>query len=69
MVIDLFSRKVVGWAMAPNMPADLFCAALNMSVRFRKPSQGLIVHSDRGSVSMQAVNIRRYLPNRVLFVA
>ena len=48
-VIDLFSRKVVGWAMAPNMPADLVCAALNMAVRLRKPSHGLIVHSDRGS--------------------
>jgi transposase InsO family protein len=48
-VIDLFSRKVVGWAMAPTMPADLVCAALNMAIRHRSPQQGLIVHSDRGS--------------------
>ena len=49
MVIDLFSRKVVGWAMAPSMPADLVCEALNMAIRHRDPQQGLIVHSDRGS--------------------
>ena len=48
-VIDLFSRKVVGWAMAPSMPADLVCEALNMAIRHRDPQQGLIVHSDRGS--------------------
>ena len=48
-VIDLFSRRVVGWAMAPNMPAELVCAALTMAIRHRQPAQGLIVHSDRGS--------------------
>lgn len=48
-VLDLFSRKVVGWAMAPTMPADLVCEALKMAIRHRNPAQGLIVHSDRGS--------------------
>jgi putative transposase len=48
-VLDLFSRKVVGWAMAPTMPADLVCEALNMAIRHRNPAHGLIVHSDRGS--------------------
>ena len=48
-VLDLFSRKVVGWAMAPNMPAELVCAALRMAIQQRQPARGLIVHSDRGS--------------------
>ncbi len=49
IVLDLFSRKVVGWAMAPSMPAELVCAALNMAIGQRQPTPGLIVHSDRGS--------------------
>jgi putative transposase len=48
-VMDLFSRKIVGWAMAPNMPAELVCSALQMAITQRQPSAGLIVHSDRGS--------------------
>ena len=49
IVLDLFSRKVVGWAMAPGMPAELVCAALRMAIQQRRPAPGLIVHSDRGS--------------------
>ncbi len=49
VVLDLYSRKVVGWAMAPDMPASLVCAALQMAIAQRKPAPGLIVHSDRGS--------------------
>lgn len=49
VVLDLFSRKVVGWAMAPSMPADLVCDALRMAIQQRRPAAGLIVHSDRGS--------------------
>lgn len=49
VVIDLFSRKAVGWAMAPSMPAKLVCDALHMAVQQRRPSAGLVVHSDRGS--------------------
>ena len=49
VVLDLFSRKVVGWAMAPSMPATLVCEALHMAVQQRRPAPGLIVHSDRGS--------------------
>ena len=48
-VMDLFSRKIVGWAMAPNMPADLVCAALQMAITQRQPPAGLVMHSDRGS--------------------
>jgi transposase InsO family protein len=48
-VLDLFSRKIVGWAMAPNMSAELACAALRMAIAQRRPPAGLLVHSDRGS--------------------
>jgi len=49
VVLDLFSRKVVGWSMAPSMPAELVCAALQLAIAQRQPSPGLLVHSDRGS--------------------
>lgn len=49
VVLDLYSRKVVGWAMAPSMPAELVCSALRMAIQQRQPAPGLIVHSDRGS--------------------
>ncbi|CAH1073207.1 putative IS3 element protein InsF [Candidatus Nitrotoga sp. 1052] len=49
IVLDLFSRKVVGWAMAPSMSAELVCTALYMAIQQRLPAPGLIVHSDRGS--------------------
>jgi putative transposase len=48
-VLDLHSRKLVGWAMAPTMPADLVCTALQMAICQRAPAPGLMVHSDRGS--------------------
>ncbi|WP_275661630.1 IS3 family transposase [Laribacter hongkongensis] len=48
-VMDLFSRKIVGWAMAPGMPAGLVCAALRMAIAQRRPAAGLVVHPDRGS--------------------
>ena len=49
VVLDLFSRRVVGWAMAPSMPAALVCDALRMAIKARRPAAGLVVHSDRGS--------------------
>jgi putative transposase len=48
-VLDLYSRKVVGWAMAPNMHAELVFTALQMAICQRQPPPGLIVHSDRCS--------------------
>lgn len=49
VVLDLFARKVVGWAMAPDMRATLVCQALQLALAQRQPPPGLIVHSDRGS--------------------
>lgn len=47
--VDLFSRRVVGWAAAEHMRTELVVDALEMAVRRRQPTAGLIVHSDRGS--------------------
>ena len=48
-VLDRYARKVIGWAMAPDMPAKLVCDALSMAIGQRQPAPGLIVHSNRGS--------------------
>ena len=48
-VLDLCSRRVVGWAMSPILDAPLTIAALRMALRQRQPGRTLIVHSDRGS--------------------
>ena len=48
-VIDLFSRKVVGWSMDDNMRVSLVNDALKMAIQRRKPPSGLIWHTDRGS--------------------
>ena len=47
-VQDLFSRRIVGWAMAPHMRSELVVAALEMAVRRRRPGKGTIHHSDHG---------------------
>jgi putative transposase len=48
-VIDLASRRVVGWAMADHMEASLVCDAMKMALTARRPAPGLLFHSDRGS--------------------
>jgi len=49
VVLDLFSRKVVGWSMSDRMTATLVCDALRMALFRRKRSPGVIMHTDRGS--------------------
>lgn len=49
VVIDLFSRQVIGWSMQPKMHVDLVLNALVMAVWRRKPKNEVIVHSDQGS--------------------
>jgi len=49
VILDLYSRQVVGWSMSERMTADLVCNALQMAVFKRKRPNGVIVHSDRGS--------------------
>ena len=47
-VQDLFSRRIVGWAMEGHMRSELVVAALEMAVRRRRPAKGTIHHSDHG---------------------
>ncbi|QRK05536.1 IS3 family transposase [Archangium violaceum] len=49
VVMDLFSRKVVGWSMSENIDRHLVLNALDMALEGRQPPQGLLHHSDRGS--------------------
>jgi putative transposase len=48
-VLDLASRRVVGWAMRDTLDAELAVSALEMAIAARRPAPGLIHHSDRGS--------------------
>lgn len=49
VIIDLFSRKVVGWKLRDHMRTGLCLDALKSAIALRNPSKGLIYHSDRGS--------------------
>lgn len=49
VVLDLFSRRVIGWAMRETMDTELVEAALRMALDDRQPSPGLLHHSDQGS--------------------
>jgi transposase InsO family protein len=48
VVMDLFSRKIVGWSMSENSKAECVAQALSMAISRRKPPAGLLHHSDRG---------------------
>lgn len=48
LVMDLWSRKIVGWALADHLRSELVVGALQMAHTQRRPRQGLLVHSDRG---------------------
>ena len=49
VVMDLYSRMVVGWSMSERMTSQLVIDALQMAIWRRKKPQGVIIHSDRGS--------------------
>ncbi|MBT4451100.1 MAG: IS3 family transposase [Gammaproteobacteria bacterium] len=49
IVMDLYSRRIVGWAISKRMTTDLICKAMIMAYNLRKPPKGLVFHSDRGS--------------------
>ena len=48
VVLDAFSRRVIGWALGRTLEAGLAMAALEMALTERKPAPGLVHHSDRG---------------------
>jgi putative transposase len=47
-ILDMWSRRVVGWACGPTLHVSLVLAALSVALRLRKPPKGLVHHSDRG---------------------
>jgi putative transposase len=54
-VMDLYSRRIVGWSMRPDLEAELLVDALEMAIARRRPKPGLVHHSDQGS---QYVSLR-----------
>lgn len=57
VVMDMFSRRIIGWALANHRRAALTCEALQMAIAARKPAAGLWFHS--AALNMQHLNIRR----------
>ena len=49
IVMDLYSRRIVGWAISTRMTTGLICQAMIMAYNLRQPPRGLVFHSDRGS--------------------
>ena len=49
VVMDLHSRRIIGWAINKRMTVDLTLRAMQMAINLRQPKRGLIFHSDRGS--------------------
>lgn len=68
LVLDLFARKIVGWAMSDTMPQELTLAALKVALGWRDPDAGLTHHSDRGS-QYAAHNYRKVLEARGISVS
>lgn len=60
LVMDLWSRRIVGWAMADHLRGELVLAALEMAVAHRRPPKGLILHSDRG-IQYACTDTRQFL--------
>jgi transposase InsO family protein len=60
LVMDRWSRRIVGWAMANHLRSELVLSALAMAVTHRRPPKGLVVHSDRG-VQFASAETRQFL--------
>ena len=67
-MIDLCSRKIVGWSMADHLRTDLCADALRMALRARRPGKGLLHHSDRG-VQYASVDYQRLLQSYNIVVS
>ena len=67
VVLDLFSRQVVGWSMQPHMQSLLVTDALRMAWFRRAPDKGVIFHSDRGSqLEFKESSQHQFLKPRIL---
>jgi putative transposase len=68
VVMDLYSRKIIGWGMSAQINADLVENALRMALYERQPDHGLLHHSDRGS-QYASDQIRQILANHQITVS
>jgi transposase InsO family protein len=66
VVMDAFSRKIVGWNLGPKLTTDLALAALNNAIESRQPAPGLIHHSDRGVQYASAVYVDLLLQHSMI---
>lgn len=62
-VLDLVSRRVVGWSMKESVGSSLATDALKMALSYRRPENGMLHHSDRG-IQYAAIDFRRLLESR-----
>jgi transposase InsO family protein len=60
VILDVYSRMIVGWATSSRIDTDLVCTAVTRAIYTRRPDPGVILHSDRGS---------QYASNEVLMLA
>ncbi len=49
VVLDIYTRRIIGWALSERITSEIVTAALGMAIRHQNPPEGLIFHSDRGS--------------------
>jgi transposase InsO family protein len=67
VIMDLFSRKIVGWAMDRTLSEELTRAALRMALEQRKPKSGLLHHSDQGRQKLLALYINTFSLSTCLY--
>jgi transposase InsO family protein len=65
VILDLYSRRVVGWAMGVRIDQELTLRALRMALEARRPQPGLVHHSDRGSQYAAKAYRRMLAANRI----
>jgi len=66
VILDLFSRRVVGWSLAPTLHKELVLDALEMALGQRRPEAGVVHHSDRGSQYASLAYQERLLKARMV---
>jgi len=66
VIIDLYSRKVTGWAMSKNNDAELVSTALKMAVKMKPLKQKVLLHSDQGSTYRSAVYLSLFKNNKII---
>ena len=66
VILDVFSRRAVGWAVGPTLRTELPLAALEQALRERQPAPGLVHHSDRGSRYASQLYVQRLQDHEIV---